>query len=85
MPNWMKKNFNFDNWQANVKQVVDANIKASDKAILLMQKSDTYCLYNYRLFKSEESRGRKISRLKKTISFLLLIVLLQIETSPIKF
>lgn len=47
------------------KQAVDAKAKIDRQVALSAQKSDTHCLYGYKLLKQEKSKDQNDSKVKK--------------------
>lgn len=63
-----KRDHNLNDWQAIVKQALDADVKAVKQAPLLVRESDTHCLRSHRLLPNEKKdyKDQKNSKAKKS-------------------
>lgn len=60
-----KKDRNLDNWQAVVKEVIDAKANVTRQARLLRQKSNTRCFFSHISLKHKQSKKHTHSEVKK--------------------
>lgn len=60
---------NLNNWQAVIKQTIDAKAKIARKTLLLTQESEAHCLHSNRPLNDEQFKNQKNFKTKKNDFF----------------